>query len=68
MNAHRHDWLGKYYKVDWQDNRCDDKFVYRRIEKVQGYRNWDYYHVGLSYVPHLGYWVVILYSKIPMRS
>ena len=53
-----HDWLGKYYKVGWQNNQSNGKISYRRIEKVWDVDG-DWYYVGLSIPEKLGYWGVI---------
>ena len=65
MEHHRlfDNWLGRYYNVGWQNNKSEDKYVYRRIGKLlKGdirYREEElYYHVGFSYSKLLGYWRV----------
>ena len=66
IKLHRqvNNWLGRYYKVGWQNNTGEDKYVYRRIGKVLEdiWDTWsntqEYYHVALSYSKLLGYWRV----------
>ena len=58
-----HDWLGKYYNIDWQNSVHEKKSEYRKIGKIRDRESMEsrkntYYHIGLSYAETLGYWGV----------
>ena len=63
-NLGKHDWLGRYVRVDWK-NTTESKlrFTYRRKGKVNDVQNVhdiieEHYHVELYYAEELEYWGV----------
>ena len=62
-NLGKHDWLGRYVRLDWK-NTSESKlsFTYRRKGKVIDVPDGDiieeHYHVELYYVEELEYWGV----------
>ena len=61
-----HDWLGKYYNVDWRDSAHKEKLEYRKIGKTIDMpiglsTPHTHYHIGLYYAKTLGYWGVSEY-------
>ena len=63
-NLGRHDWLGRYVRLDWK-NTTESKmsFTYRRKGKVHDVENANvirekHYHVELYYAEELEYWGV----------
>ena len=58
-NRGRHDWLGKFYRLNWQNTTTsEDKSKYRKIGKVKD-RSLDFgYHVELTYAEELELWGV----------
>ena len=54
-----HDWLGIYYRLNWQNTTTrEDKYEYRKIGLVDDVRSFSGYHVELTYAEELELWGV----------